>query len=396
MRHSTRSWFGLATAVFMIFFLIPAGRGQQTPPAKKPVLPSFKPTPNDTLVSPETLPDSHFVFRLYAPDAKNVKLRGEWVSDYVEFQAGVPLQADSSGVWSVTVGPIKPGIYRYSYVVDGVEVADPRNPDSTESLNFTRGMLSVPGLSYQDIKDVPHGTVQIVWYHSKSLGALRRMHIYTPPGYENNAATYPVFYLLHGAIDSDDSWSTVGRAGFILDNLIAEKQAKEMIVVMPAGHTDRRFKWGDTNALASGQFEKDFIQDIVPYVESHYRVLTGREHRAIAGLSMGGMQTLNLALSDLNKYAYVGVFSSGWLVGGGPDAAEKQYAAALDDANARKGLKLLWFATGKDDFLIETTRATVAVFKRHGFQVEYQETAGTHSWENWRDHLHQFAPRLFR
>jgi enterochelin esterase family protein len=295
------------------------------------------------------------------------------------------------------VGPIKPGIYRYSYVVDGAEVADPRNPDSTESLNFTRGMLAVPGLPYQDIKDVPHGAVQTVWYHSKSLGVLRRMHIYTPPGYEKNAEKYPVFYLLHGATDSDDSWSTVGRAGFILDNLIAEHKAKAMIVVMPAGHTNHHFVWGDTAGMAadSAQFEKDFIQDIVPYVESHYRVLTGREHTAIAGLSMGGMQTLNISLANLNKFAYLGVFSSGWIAGGA-EGAERSHATALDDASARRGLKLLWFATGKDDFLIETTRATVAVFKRHGFQVEYQETAGTHSWENWRDYLQKFLPRLFQ
>ena len=259
------------------------------------MLPSFKPTPNDTLVSPETLPDSHFVFRLYAPEAKSVKIQGEWVSDYMEYQAGVPLQTDSGGVWSVTVGPIKPGIYRYSYVVDGAEVADPRNPDSTESLNFTRGMLAVPGLPYQDIKDVPHGAVQTVWYPSKSLGVLRRMHIYTPPGYEENAERYPVFYLLHGATDSDDSWSTVGRAGFILDNLIAEHKAKAMIVVMPAGHTNHQLCVGRYAGCARhrAQFEKDFVQDIVPYVESHYRVLAGRQNTAIAGLSMGGMQTLN-------------------------------------------------------------------------------------------------------
>jgi enterochelin esterase family protein len=360
-------------------------------------MPAIRQTPNDTLVSPEVLSDHRVTFRLYAPEAKSVKVRGEWVSDFIEAQKGFDLQADSNGVWSVTLGPMRPGIFRYSFLVDGAEVADPRNPDSTQSLNFTRGMVAIPGLDYQDIGEVPHGSVHIVWYRSKTLGTLRRMHVYTPPGYENGAAKYPVFYLLHGAGDSDDSWSTVGRAGFILDNLIAANRAKPMVVVMPAGHTSPQFAMGSPGAL-TGPFEKDFSQDILPYVESHYRVLTDREHRAIAGLSMGGMHTLNLAFSNLDRFAYIGVFSSGWFdaAQNGANGPETRYAAALDDARAKKGLKLLWLATGKDDFLLETTRATVATLKRHGFQPEFQETAGSHTWENWRDYLYQFAPRLFQ
>jgi enterochelin esterase family protein len=381
----------------LLLSVLTAAHAQQAAPPR-PAMPAFRTTPNDTLVSPEVLSDNRVTLRLYAPEAKSVKVRGEWVSDFVEAQKGTDLQADSSGVWSVTVGPVRPGIFRYSFLVDGAEVADPRNPDSSQSLNFTRGMVAVPGLEYQDLGEVPHGAIHIEWYRSKTLGTLRRLHVYTPPGYENGAGKYPVFYLLHGAGDTDDSWSTVGRAGFILDNLIAANRAKPMVVVMPAGHTTRQFTMGGGASSLSGQFEKDFTQDIVPYVESHYRVLTDRQHRAIAGLSMGGMHTLNLAFGNPEQFAYVGVFSSGWFAMGqnAADGPETRYAAALDDARAKQGLKLLWLATGKDDFVLETTRATVATLKRHGFQPEYQETAGSHTWENWRDYLRQFAPRLFQ
>jgi len=228
--------------------------------------------------------------------------------------------------------------------------------------------------------------------------------VYTPPGYERNAESYPVFYLLHGAFDCDDSWWTVGRAGFILDNLIAAGKAKPMIVVMPAGHTGPfRFEPGAPRPSVD-EFQADFKGDVVPYVEKTYRVLTDRQSRAIAGLSMGGAQTLGIAIPDLDKYAYFGVFSSGvfGITGGGPMPAppgptfEEQNARTLDDPALRKGLKLVWFATGKDDFLIETSRATVAMLRKHGFDVAFTESAGAHTWTNWREYLNEFAPLLFR
>ena len=236
-----------------------------------------------------------------------------------------------------------------------------------------------------------------------------------------------MFYLLHGAGDSDEAWTSVGRAGIILDNLIATKKAQPMIVVMPAGHTNGPTPGmgGPAPALtiAAGQpdeFTQDFTGAIRPYVEKHYRVRPGREHRAIAGLSMGGSQTLNIAIPNLTDYAYVGVFSSGLLGGGGGgrgrgaapaaegaaapatpappfgEAWEKRNVAMLDNAAAKKGLKVFWFSTGKDDFLLETTRSTVELLKRHGFTPQYTETAGGHTWLNWRDYLSQFAPLLFQ
>jgi enterochelin esterase family protein len=210
---------------------------------------------------------------------------------------------------------------------------------------------------------------------------------------------YPVFYLLHGAGDSDEAWTSVGRAGFILDNLIAAKKAKPMIVVMPAGHTSQ----AGGGRGSSDEFIQDFLNDIMPYAESHYRVINDRAHRAIAGLSMGGSQTLNAALPHLDKFAYIGVYSSG-LIGsfaraGAPAPTgpswEETHKAELDNAAAKKGLKLLWFATGVDDGLMPTTKGTVAMLEKHGFNPVMKESPGGHTWINWRNYLNEFAPQLF-
>jgi enterochelin esterase-like enzyme len=360
-------------------------------PAPTPA-PAFKPSPNDLLVVPEIAPDNRVTFKLFAPEAKSVNIRGEWLN-FPEAATGTPLAKGEDGVWSTTL-TLKPGAYRYFFSVDGLTVADPRNPNHSQSLNFVQSLITVPGLDFLDTKPVPHGTIETVYYESKTLGATRRMHIYTPPGYEKDSARYPVFYLLHGAGDSDDSWSTVGRAGFIMDNLIAAGKAKRMIVVMPAGHVDRNFVWGDHRTINVGQFERDFTSELLPFVEAHYRVGTDRNQRAIAGLSMGGLQTLNIFAADPNRFAYVGVFSSGWIQGIADDA-ESQFRAGLDDANAKKGLKLVWFATGTDDFLMPSTRKTLEILKSHGFQPEFHESAGGHTWQNWQDYLRDFAPRLF-
>jgi enterochelin esterase family protein len=263
----------------------------------------------------------------------------------------------------------------------------------------------VPGSEISDTRDVPHGAVAEVTYKSKSLDRFRRMHVYTPPGYERGEGKYPVFYLLHGAFDCDDAWSTVGRAGFILDNLIAAGKAKPMIVVMPAGHTAPfRFGPGGGFERQMGDFERDFREDVRPYIEANYRLLDGRENRALAGLSMGGAQTLNLAAANLEDYGYLGVFSSGvfGIAGGGPGPAPQgptwveRNKAVLENASARQGLKLVWFATGKQDFLLGTSQATVKMLRDHGFDVVYEETDGGHTWDKWRDYLAVFAPLLFQ
>lgn len=355
------------------------------------------------VVSPEVSEDHHIVFRILAPKAESVKLSaGDLPSG-----GQTELVKGANGVWEATVGPVDPGAYRYSFNVDGVSVIDPRNAAISESNNNVWSLVNVPGADFMDTKEVPHGAVAAVTYYSKALKRFRRMHVYTPPGYEVGADKYPVFYLLHGAGDCDEAWTSVGRAGFILDNLIAAGKAKPMIVVMPAGHT-RAFGFGPRGGDRPNrdEFVDDFVTDIQPYAETHYRVIADRAHRAIAGLSMGGAQTLNIAVPHLDQFAYFGVYSSGvfGIAGGGRGGPgqgggtdwEDGHKQVLDDAKLKDGLKLVWFATGKDDFLIETSRATVAMLKKHGFDVAWHETAGAHTWINWRNYLNEFAPLLFQ
>jgi enterochelin esterase family protein len=351
------------------------------------------------VVSPEVAADRKVTFRILAAKAEAVKLSA---GDIPGVGQGADMQKDPNGVWEVTLGPLEAGAYRYNFNVDGVSVIDPRNPSTSESNGNTWSLVYVPGSDFMDTQDVPHGAVAEVTYYSKSLQRFRRMHVYTPPGYESGEGKFPVFYLLHGAFDCDDSWSSVGRAGFILDNLIAAGKARPMIVVMPAGHTGP-FTFG-RGGLPMDEFIRDFNGDILPYVETHYRVHADRQHRAIAGLSMGGAHTLSIGIPNLDKFAYLGVFSSGvfGIAGGGPGVApqgpswEEQNKATLDNADLKKDLKLVWFATGTEDFLIQTSRATVDTLKKHGFDVVFKETTGAHTWINWRNYLIEFAPQLFQ
>ena len=278
---------------------------------------------------------------------------------------------------------------------------DPRNPSTSESNNNAWSMVYIPGADFMDLQNVPHGAVAAVSYYSTALKKWRRMHVYTPPGYEMGQGKYPIFYLLHGAGDCDESWTSVGRAGFILDNLIAAKKAKPMIIVMPAGHTVQNAAGLAGPPSAQDDFVQDFVTDVMPYAETHYRVQADRQHRAIAGLSMGGTQTLNIAIPHLDKFAYIGVYSSG-LIGGllgsqtqGETAWEQAHEAELDNASTKKGLKLLWFSTGSNDGLLPTTKNTVAMLQKHGFNPVLKESPGAHTWINWRHYLDEFAPQLF-
>jgi enterochelin esterase family protein len=350
------------------------------------------------VVSPEVQSDRKVTFRIYAPKAESV---GVFTTDLPGGFAPRAMKKGEKGVWELTLDAVEPGTYRYLIDVDGVRAVDPRNQAVSESNGNAWSVLHVPGADFMDRAEVPHGAVARVYYHSRALGKDRRMHVYTPPGYEAGADKYPVLYLLHGAGDSDDSWTSVGRANFILDNLIAAKKAKPMIVVMPAGHTGP-FSFimatatsRDGGPIGNARFEDEFEKDIRPYVEEHYRVQSGRNDRAIAGLSMGGAQTLNLAAGHPGDFGYVGVFSSGIVFGKASDW-EKEHEKGLEDADARKGVKLLWFATGKDDFLLARTKETVDLFKKHGFSPTFKETSGGHTWINWQQYLNEFAPQLFQ
>ena len=376
------------------------------------------------VTSPEIGADRRITFRVYAPSAQKVELRSPGDIPGVSGRGVAPpqLTKNGEGTWETTVGPVPAGAYRYQFVVDDVTVVDSRNPMTSQTNTTVYSLAVVHGSDLFDTKSVPHGAVASVHYYSTTLGGTRRMHVYTPPGYETSRERYPVFYLLHGAGDVDDSWSSVGRAGFILDNLIAAGKAKPMVVVMPAGHVNGAGAaiGGQVPAAAAqglpgigtgpDPFANDFLTDLLPYVEKNYRVLTDRQSRAMAGLSMGGNQTLNIAIPHLERFAYIGVFSSGIISGtrGAPpppagtaappfgEVWEKQHLAALDNAALKRDLRLMWFSTGKDDGLIQTTRNTVDLLKKHGFNPIFIESGGAHTWLNWRDYLTEFAPQLFQ
>jgi enterochelin esterase-like enzyme len=389
-------WAALVSAA-----LVSANQSGQAPP------------PPPQFVSPEILSDSRVAFRIHAPQAREVRLVA---SDIPGVGRDTQLVKGGQEVWEVTLGPLAAGAYRYTFNVDGVATVDPRNPVISESNNNVWSLVPVPGSDVFDTKPVPRGAIAEVTYHSTALGKYRRMHVYTPPGYELGRDRYPVFYLLHGAGDNDDSWSSVGRAGFILDNLIAAKRATPMVVVMPAGHTSRG-PGSPIGRAATEEFVTDFTTAVMPYIEQHYRVLTDRANTAIAGLSMGGGQTLNIAIPRLERFAYIGVFSSGLIgafpapdarPGAAPTAAgppassppsatewEAAHAAMLDDAGLKKGLRLLWFATGKEDRLMPTTQATVDLLTKHRFAPVFKQSPGGHTWINWRNYLVEFVPELF-
>jgi enterochelin esterase-like enzyme len=413
----------VAAAILLALFAAVSGIAQEKGAPAPPTKGAAQQAP--PVLSPEVMSDRRVSFRIYAPQVENVMLRGSDIPGLAGGGRGGPSQQltkGENGVWEVTIGPIEPGAYRYNFSVNGVSVIDPRNPATSESNNNTWSLVYVPGSDFMDTKQVPHGAVASVYYYSSALARTRRMHVYTPPGYETGKGKYPVFYLLHGAGDCDNSWTSVGRAGFILDNLIAGNKIKPMIVIMPAGHTPALTSGargpvappapasgGTLQAAPRDEFLEDFVTDIMPFVEKNYRVLTGRESRAIAGLSMGGSQTLNISFSRLDKFAYIGVFSSG-ILGGGRGAAtptaggplspgslwEQTHLAMLDNAGLKKGLKLLWFSTGVDDGLITNTRNTVELLKKHGFSPVFKESTGAHTWINWRNYLKEFAQQLFR
>jgi enterochelin esterase family protein len=384
-------------------------------------------------MSPEVSADRQATFRIYAPQAQSVRIGG---GDIPNIGTRGAMTKGANGIWEVTVGPLEPGAYRYNFSVDGVTVVDPRNGAVSESLSNVSSVVVVPGSEYFDTKEVPHGAVASITYYSTALKKFRRMHVYTPPGYESGKDKYPVFYLLHGSGDNDDCWTSVGRANFIFDNLIAQKKAKPMVVIMPASHTQNTTGGGRAAGPAStdptvapppDEFTQDFLTDLMPYAESHYRIITDRAHRAIAGLSLGGSQTLNVVIPHLDKFSYIGVFSSGLLgafgtgrgggrgpgaasgplvaaptaapappAAAGPSAWEQQHKAELDNASWKKGLKLVWFSTGKDDTLITTSRATVDLLNQHGYNATFHESPGAHTWLNWRNYLVEFTPQLFQ
>jgi enterochelin esterase family protein len=392
----------MSKLVSLSILLTATALAAQQPPQPPPAIQRPAPTPNDTLKSIEVQPDRHVRFRIWAPNATEVKLQAEGpeaTPDITPAEAyknmgGVPLAKGDQGIWEVTIGPIEPGIYRYNFVVDGVATTDPRNPLTSQSLTSSRSMYEVPGAPFMEMKSgIPHGAIATVYYDSTATNSQRRMHIYTPPGYEAGSSRLPVLYLLHGGGDSDDSWSTVGRAGAILDNLIAAGKALPMIIVMPAGHISTEFRLTPGVRMGHDAFNDDLTRVVLPWVDTHYRTIADRDHRALAGLSMGGLQTLNIALDNSQDFAWIGVFSSGWFPN---NQKEEEDTDIAQFKSGGKPFKLFWVNAGKYDIALQNSHATVALLKKAGIQVDEHESPGFHAWNNWRDYLNTFAPLLFR
>ncbi|MDE1150822.1 MAG: alpha/beta hydrolase-fold protein [Azospirillaceae bacterium] len=350
--------------------------------------------------STDILPDGRVTFRLCAPQATAAKLVSSEIeavpAGYDGKPEGLPMAKDELGYWSVTTPtPVAPGPYRYGFKVDGIRVADPQ---VTHYSQFFRGVIStidIPGTSaaFESFHaDVPHGLVSTLDYWSKSLGMQRRAHIYTPPGYEaGKGAHLPVLYLVHGAGDSDDSWTSIGHAQYILDNLIAAGKAKPMIIVMPFGHTPAR---EGVERMNNTDFGADLLGDLVPYVDAHFRTAPKPAKRAMAGLSMGGAHTLQFGLPHPEVFGAIGVFSVG-LLGDDPLPA---YGAAHGDGLKKRGEAhgLVYYAIGKADPFRKLVEPTEKMFDQYGIKYEFHESEGGHTWQNWRDYLVLFAPKLFQ
>ena len=337
-------------------------------------------------VSPEVQTDRRVTFRLLAPKAAEVLLAGGNLEEALK--GPQPLQKDPQGVWSITVGPLEPGLYDYGFAVDGgIRTTDPANRNALERTWGHTNTVEVPGAQPQfyTIRPVPRGTLHIHTYDSKSLGVTRRMYVYTPPGYEqSNRTKYPVLYLFHGSGGVESQWTEAGRANVILDNLIADHKARPMVVVMPYGHVPQA--GGGRGGIASAGFDKDLLGDIIPFVQATYRVLTDRDNRAIAGLSMGGGQSMSIGLSHPELFSYVGSFS-GAIRAGDIDK--------LDPAEVNHKLKLLWIGCGKADSLFAANQSVDTSLTSKQIHHTFRVSEGGHTWSNWRLYLYEFTPLLF-
>ena len=384
------------------------GRGQQGP----------------QVVSPEVNADRTVILRLLAPKATQVRVTGELLNG----AQPAPMTRGDDGIWTITMPAVPPDVYTYAFDVDDVNTPDPRNP--WVKLVSGAGLASqveLPGdgLQFWDSKPVPHGLLQIVTYESKSLGATRQAYVYTPPDYNRSNTKYPVLYLLHGGGDLDPGWSMTGRAHIILDNLIAERKARPMVVVMPVARGGGSLGVGPGGMSPGikaagnimpggpgrgggpgggapaappapavlGPFAQDFIGDLMPLVEKTFRVSTRPEDRAIAGLSAGGAATVNTAFSRPELFKYVVIMSAG--AGQNVEASYPKFFA--NSAAAAKQWKLLWLGAGDGDFALNGTKALDEVLTKHGVKHPLNIRAGyRHEWRLWRQDLWEFAPLLFQ
>jgi enterochelin esterase family protein len=420
----------MRTVTALVVVLLLAGTrdaSAQTPPADSDFKPASSNVPGAEY--PQIDSQRRARFRISAPQADKVEL---------SLGGRHPMTKDENGVWTMTTEPLVVGFHYYTFVIGGLQVADPGSESYFGSSRWSSGIeVPEPGVDFYHARNVPHGEVRVRPYFSKVANAWRQAYIYTPPGYDGSNTRYPVLYLQHGAGEDERGWTMQGRAHFILDNLIAEGKARPMIVVMDNGGGSALFvgrgggasrggaarganpaqtpaasaggaPGGPATAAAAGaqaargggrggapggnQFAQILIQDIVPMVESNYRTLTGRDNRAIAGLSMGAGQAWQIGTANLDTFAFIGGFSGG--ASGDPKTA---YNGVMADANAfNSRVKVLYISIGTEEN-VANARAFHAALQQHGIRHEYFESQGTaHEWQTWRRSLHGFAPLLFR
>jgi enterochelin esterase family protein len=372
--------------LFLLMAAIGSAQPQSTPPSQ-PQAPLILP-------EPEVHSDHTVTFRFLDPNAKEVKLE-------LEGAKPVPMQKDDHGVWSVTTGPLTPDFYGYAFVADGVSLIDPSNSLMKPNLINTESQVHVPGppsLPWE-VNSVPHGAVHHHFYKSIVVGDERDFYVYTPAGYDpRSAQSYPVFYLLHGFSDDASGWTAVGRANVILDNLIGQGKAKPMIMVMPLGYGAPEMVLHGFGAFSNTElrdrnfkrFSQALLTEVMPQVEAAYLVTKDRKSRAIAGLSMGGSESLLTGLNASDKFAWIGAFSSGGL------AEDFNSAFPVLDSKANQQVRLLWIACGTDDHLIDLNRKLQRWLTSKGVRHTDIETPGGHTWMVWRRNLSELVPLLFR
>jgi enterochelin esterase family protein len=341
--------------------------------------------------SPVVNADGSVTFSFVAPKANKVELNAQFAKG---LQA---LKKDDKGVWSITLSSIEPNIYPYNFVVDGISVADPANQDIFPNERFKSSLVDVPGAKpaiYAEL-DVPHGSITYCYYKSKTTNSTRPLVVYTPPGYNKNNNKFPVFYLISGTTDTEETWYKVGKLNFILDNLIAQKKALPMVVVMPYGNTPAGTP--DPTSIKAADmykvFNNDLISSIIPYVEENFRVIPDREKRAIAGFSRGGGQTLFAGFTNLDKFAWICSYSA-YLT---PEVFNTYFSnLAANPEVTNKKLKLFWLGVGNEDFLYKDATTFIDLLKEKKIEHKTLITGGGHTWMNARHYLTETLQLLFK
>lgn len=368
-----------------------------------------------TVVSPEIHENNTVTFRLFAPEATNVEVTGDFLPERsvdtpngrMTVKGVAAMSKDSAGVWAYTSDVLASELYNYNFIVDRLQITDPSNVYQVRDVASVMNVFLIDGgkADLYKVNGVPHGTVSKVWYDSPILGMKRRMTVYTPAGYEDSTDRYPVLYLLHGMGGDEEAWSTLGRATQILDNLISQGKAKPMIVVMPNGNAVQEAAPGEsrdgftapTMRLAKtmeGSFETAF-PDIVSYIDSHYRTVADKQHRAIAGLSMGGFHSLHISRLNPDMFDYVGLFSAAIFPDqGGLNGIYADFEETLKVQFSKKPA-LYWIAIGKSDFLYNANVEFRHLLDSDGIKYVYHESDGGHIWRNWRDYLSEYVTMLF-